>query len=75
MERYKNLGGDSNVTAYEIGEGSIVVRFGDGSAYLYTDQSTGAANIREMQRLAVAGEGLNTFINRFVRKHYARKIR
>ncbi|MCS6514799.1 hypothetical protein [Burkholderia thailandensis] len=75
MERYKNLGGDSNVVAYEIEQGAITVQFGDGSVYLYTTQSAGAANIAEMQRLANVGQGLNSFIGRVVRKGYARKIR
>lgn len=75
MERYRNLGGDSNVYAYEIGQGSITVQFGDGSIYLYTNQSTSPRNIAEMQRLAVQGQGLNSFIGRVVRKGYARKIR
>ena len=75
MERYKNLGGDSGVTSYEIGHESITVQFNDGAAYLYTSQSAGAANIAEMQRLAGLGQGLNSFIRRFVRKGYARKLR
>ncbi|AXL53917.1 hypothetical protein DSC91_007592 (plasmid) [Paraburkholderia caffeinilytica] len=75
MERYKNLSGDSNVVAYEIEQGSITVQFGDGSVYLYTTQSTSAANIAEMQRLANVGHGLNSFIGRVVKKGYARKIR
>ena len=75
MEHYKNLGGDSGVVAYEIGPGSITVQFKDGSVYLYTDQSAGAASIAEMQRLAKAGQGLNSFINRVVKKGYARKLR
>ena len=75
MEHYKNLGGDSGVVAYEIGPGSITVQFKDGSVYLYTDQSAGAASIAEMQRLAKAGQGLNSFINRVVKKGYDRKLR
>lgn len=75
MERYKNLGGDSNVIAYEIEQGSVTIEFGDGSIYLYTTQSTGLADITEMQRLATAGQGLNSYISRVVRKRYARKIR
>lgn len=75
MERYKNLGGNSNVIAYEIGQGSITVQFGDGSVYFYTTQSAGAANIAEMHRLALAGQGLNSFIGRVVKKKYDRKIR
>lgn len=75
MERYKNLGGDSNVVAYEIGSGEITVQFGDGSIYLYTNLSAGTASINEMQRLARAGQGLNSYIGRVVRKGYAKKIR
>ena len=75
MERYRNLGGDSNVSAFHNGQGSITVQFGDGSEYSYTDQSAGAGNIAQMQRLASAGQGLNSFINRVVKKSYARKIR
>jgi hypothetical protein len=75
VQRYKNLGGHSNVIAYEIEQKSIAVEFGDGSVYLYTIQSTGIANIAEMQRLANVGRGLNSFIGRVVKKGYARKIR
>jgi len=75
MEKYQNRGGDSNVHSFEIGIGSITVQFNDGSVYLYTDQSAGAGNIIEMQRLARLGSGLNSYIQRVVRKLYARKIR
>lgn len=75
MERYKNLGGNSNVAAFEVKQGSITVQFGDGSIYLYTSKSAGAMNITEMQRLASAGQGLNSFISRVVRKNYAQIIR
>lgn len=75
MERYKNLGGNSNVLAYEIGQDSIAVQFGDGSVYLYTAQSAGALSIAEMHRLALAGQGLNSFIGRVVKKGYAQIIR
>jgi len=75
MERYKNLGRDSNVAAYELGAGSITVQFNDGSVYLYTDRSAGAANLAELQRLAQFGQGLNSYINRYVRKGYAQKLR
>lgn len=75
MERYKNLGGDSAVVGYEIAAGAITVQFKDGATYLYTSQSAGAGNLAEMQRLAVVGRGLNSFISRVVRKGYARKLR
>ena len=75
MERYANRGGDSNVLAYEIEQTSIKVQFGDGSIYLYTSQSSGTANLEQMKQLASAGQGLNSFIGRVVRKGYASKLR
>lgn len=75
MERYANLGGNSNVVGYEIGNDFIRVQFSDGSIYLYTYESTGVDNIEQMKRLARNGQGLNAFINRHVRKAYACKER
>ncbi|AMC35759.1 hypothetical protein [Janthinobacterium sp. B9-8] len=75
MEVYMNLGRGSGVAAYEIGQGAITVQFKDGAMYLYNNQSAGQANIIEMQRLARAGQGLNSFISRVVRKAYAEKLR
>ena len=75
MERYKNLGGDSGVVAYEIGDDSIKVQFHDGSLYLYNYRSAGSNNIEHMKELAIAGQGLNSFISRVVRKGYASKLR
>lgn len=75
MERYRNLGGDSGVIAFEIGEGSITVQFKEGKHryYLYTVASTGAAGIAELQRLAQAGRGLNSYITRVVKTRYSRR--
>ena len=75
MERYKNLGGDSGVYGFDIGNDYIRVQFNDNSVYLYTDKSAGSHNIEKMKRLARYGEGLNAFINTTVRKSYERKER
>jgi len=75
VETYLNLGGNSNVIGYEIARESITVYFGDGSAYLYTYQSAGNENVEEMKRLAMAGQGLNSFIKRIVNKAYAAKLK
>lgn len=75
MERYLNRGGNSGVSAYEIGDDSVTVRFLDGWCYLYTFSSAGERNIEKMKSLAVAGKGLNSYINRNVRKLYERKFR
>lgn len=73
MERYRNLSGDSNIVAYEIGSDFIRVQFSDGSIYRYTYASAGSRNIELMKRLANKGKGLNSFISKTVRKKYARK--
>ncbi len=75
MERYKDLGGNSGVSAYEIGEDYIKVEFSDGSLYLYNYQSAGENSIEQMKSLALSGRGLNSFINKNVRKNYSSKLR
>jgi hypothetical protein len=75
MERYRNLGGDSGVVAYEIGHGSITVEFAAGTYkfYLYDAIRPGASMVSELQRLASAGQGLNSYIGRVVKGNYSRK--
>jgi hypothetical protein len=75
MTPYKNLGGDSGVSSYEIGSDYIIVEFRDGAAYLYNNESAGAGNIVKMKELAIAGVGLNSFISKVVKKGYASKLR
>ena len=75
MERYRNLGGNSGVAGYEIGSDFIRVQVSNGSVYLYTYASAGANNVEQMKQLARMGQGLNAFINRYVRKAYERKER
>ena len=73
MRRY--AGGDaSGVAAYAYGPGWIDIRFHHGGSYRYDDVRPGAGHVLEMQRLADLGEGLNTYINRYVRDDYARRL-
>jgi hypothetical protein len=74
MQRYKNLGGESGVVAYDIDAGQIIVQFKNGDRYLYTEDSAGAANVARMQALAKAGRGLSTFISQHVHDRYERKV-
>lgn len=75
MERYGNRGGDSGVVGYEIGQGSIIVAFGDGWRYLYDGTKPGAADVAKLQQLARSGQGLNSYLTRVVRGRWARKYR
>jgi len=74
MTRYNNNGGDSGISAYEIKEDGIVVQFSTGVKYLYTNASAGTSNIVEMKKLAVRGEGLNSFIMKHARTSYSAKL-
>lgn len=75
MENYSNLNGNSSVTAFEIGQDFIIVTFSDGSQYLYTYRSAGGAHIEQMKNLARAGRGLNSYIMRYVKTLYEKKLR
>ena len=75
MERYSDVDKDSGIIGYETGDDYIRVQFSGNSVYLYTYASAGATNIEQMKKLAADGEGLNAFINKNVRKKYARKER
>lgn len=75
MEIYKNINGDSGVYGYEIGNDYIWVQFSTGAQYQYTYQSAGVNNIEHMKMLAIKGSGLNAFINKVVKNHYARRAK
>lgn len=73
MEPYRNVEGNSDVTAYQVGPDYITLQFSDGSTYRYTYISAGQENVERMKSLAQAGQGLDTFINAAIRKLYERK--
>lgn len=75
METYQNRGGDSGIAEYEISYDSIAVKFNDDSIYLYNYIRPGQAAVNHMKDLARAGQGLNSFISRTVRKNFFQKLR
>jgi hypothetical protein len=75
MQNYKDLGGDSGVTGFEIAQDSINVQFRDGSVYRYTNASAGSGAIQTMKELATGGEGLNAYINTSVKKAYDARLK
>lgn len=70
MERYANRDGDSGVIAYELSQDSIKVKFHDFKIYVYNSIRPGPQIVNEMKKLAADGRGLNSYINRVVRKNY-----
>ena len=71
MERYRNSGGDSGVSAYEIGSDYIIVKFsGTARTYRYSYRKAGQNHVENLKRLAKSGSGLNSYINRYVKNLY-----
>ena len=70
MEIYRDIGGDSGVAEYENGADYIRVKFKNGSVYLYTYSRPGQNHVEHMKILAETGDGLNSYVNKYVRKTY-----
>lgn len=73
MEVYKDINNDSGVRGYKINDTSIDVWF-DGTArvYTYSYKIAGASNVETMKKLAQQGDGLNAYINNYVKYKYDR---
>lgn len=72
MTQYSNKSGNSGILAYEIRDSQISIKFSDGSVYHYSYISAGQSNVEQMKKLALQGEGLNSFINTQVKFKYVR---
>lgn len=72
MERYKNSGGNSGVSAYEIGSDYILVLFkGNSKPYRYSyTGGAGSHHVENLKRLARSGSGLNAYIIKHVKDKY-----
>ncbi len=73
MEHYRNLNCNSNIKQFELGSDFIKVMFNDNAIYVYTYASAGRNNIEQMKILAKNGCGLNSYIQKYVRKKYSHK--
>lgn len=75
MTPHLNLNGNSNILAYEIAEGSILVilKSGRWRNYLYSATRPGKAVVEKMQIYAIQGHGLNSYISSVLKDRYARK--
>lgn len=75
MTKYEDINGDSGVLRFKIDNDTIIIEFKGGSQYLYTYASAGQTHIEKMKILAQHGDGLNGYINKYVRTKYAKKLR
>ncbi|MBL0911691.1 MAG: hypothetical protein IBJ09_04905 [Bacteroidia bacterium] len=72
MERYRNSD-YSGVRRYEIGDAYIKIWFHDAGPYVYSYRKPGRLHVEKMKKLAQAGQGLATYINKYVRGNYEAK--
>lgn len=63
MQNYRNVSGNSGVSAYAIHDDAIIVRFIDGSTYRYTRASVGARHLAAMKKRARDSAGLSTYVS------------
>lgn len=74
MKRYKNKDGNSGILFYEAGSNFIIISFKGGGTYLYDNVRPGSKHVAKMIELAASGEGLATYINKYIRENYAKKL-
>jgi hypothetical protein len=63
MKPYRDIHGDSGVSAYEYGDDWIRVQFKHGHTYEYRASRIGLLHLSTMKRLADSGSGLSTYIS------------
>ena len=71
MQRYADTDRDSGVIHFEMNDSSITVWFKNTDrSYTYSYHRAGQHHVERMKQLALAGDGLNEYINDNVRKSY-----
>lgn len=58
------------VRGFEIGPDSIDIEFHTGWIYRFSYQRPGQPRVEKMKQLAESGQGLTTFINKFVKNRF-----
>jgi hypothetical protein len=62
VQPYQNLSGNSGIVEFKNQPDFIIVRFDRGDLYVYMSERLGRRHVEEMKRLAVAGQGLSSYI-------------
>ena len=75
MKLYQNKAGNSGIKAYESGDDFIRLEFVDGKVYEYNSIEPGTEHVDEMKKLAQSGNGLATYVNKYVRGNFFKRLR
>jgi hypothetical protein len=70
MEKYEGVE-NGGVSACQIFEEAIILKFKDGRTYLYHYTKPGKEQVEEMKKRAIDGSGLTTYVNQQVRSNYS----
>ncbi|MFT6045649.1 MAG: hypothetical protein ACI9WC_001350 [Arenicella sp.] len=71
MQTYADLNNDSGVSSYQLGASYIKVWFNrDTASYVYSHSSAGEYHVHHMKKLALVGKGLNSYIDKYVKRDY-----
>jgi hypothetical protein len=74
MQKYADTDRDSGVDLFEISDTAIKVIFKSGpKVYVYTYTKPGQVHVEEMKKYALAGEGLNAYINSKIKSNFSHK--
>ncbi|MBE0583888.1 MAG: hypothetical protein IH612_08985 [Desulfofustis sp.] len=73
MQNYRDIDGDSGVRGFRVDPDAITVWFhGTTRFYTYSYASAGSHHVEQMKQRALAGDGLNAYINNHVKFKYVR---
>ena len=72
---YQSRNPNAGVRNFEILPDGIILEFADRKwRYLYNAEKPGLVHVNEMKGLALAGDGLTTYVNQQVGHNYAAKF-
>ena len=71
---YADKDNKSGIKEVIIGDYHIDIEFKNGGIYRYSQESVGKTNLAIMKTLAIAGRGLNRFLNKYVRNRYQNRF-
>lgn len=70
FQDYSNRSGRSGVDGFKYGDDWILVKFKDGSLYLYTQKNVSYDELNLLISLAIQGIGLNTYLTKTIGGRY-----
>jgi hypothetical protein len=74
MKKYGNASGRSGIEGYRIEPDRIMIWFTSGDGYVYSYKAPGRQHVEAMKKLALKGEGLAKYINKYIRENYEEQL-